>query len=81
MVAVPSAWSDYTKLTSSKAIPVTDIAGRRDCETSRFPHFLDNRLTVGGEVVSLRTGQPIFKPQEVHNNNNNNNNNNNSVAN
>jgi hypothetical protein len=23
------------------------------CETSRLPHFLDNRLTVGGEVVSL----------------------------
>jgi hypothetical protein len=28
------------------------------CETSRFPHFLDNRFTDGGEVVSL-TGQAI----------------------
>jgi hypothetical protein len=37
----------------SKAIPVT---GREDPyvrETSRFPHFLDNRLTDGCEVVSL----------------------------
>jgi hypothetical protein len=24
-----------------------------DCETSRLPHFLENLLTDGGEVVSL----------------------------
>jgi hypothetical protein len=30
---------------------------------SRLPHFLDNRLTVGGEVVSLMRRRP-FCPQE-----------------
>jgi hypothetical protein len=35
-----------------KAIPVTDRAGPWICETSRLPHFLDNLLTDGGEVVS-----------------------------
>jgi hypothetical protein len=34
------------------------------CETSRLPHFLDNRLTDGGKVVSL-TLQPPFTPDEV----------------
>jgi hypothetical protein len=34
------------------------------CETSRFPHFLDNWLTDGGEVVSL-TRQPPFTPREI----------------
>jgi hypothetical protein len=32
-------------------------------ETSRFPHFLDNRLTDGSEVVSP-TCRPHFHPQE-----------------
>jgi hypothetical protein len=32
-------------------------------ETSRLPHFLDIRLTDGGEVVSLMR-QPPFTPQE-----------------
>jgi hypothetical protein len=30
---------------------------------SRLPHFLENRLTVGGEFVSL-TQWPPFTPQE-----------------
>jgi hypothetical protein len=30
---------------------------------STLPHFLDNRLTDGGEVVSL-TSRPPFTPQE-----------------
>jgi hypothetical protein len=29
----------------------------------RIPHFLDNRLTHGGEVVSL-TRRPPFNPQD-----------------
>jgi hypothetical protein len=33
------------------------------CETSRLPHFLDNRLTDGGEVVSL-AHRPRYTPQE-----------------
>jgi hypothetical protein len=33
------------------------------CETSRLLHFLDNRLTDGGEIVSL-TRRPSFIPQK-----------------
>jgi hypothetical protein len=36
-----------------KAITVTDRGGPWGCETSRLQHFLYNRLTDGGEVVSL----------------------------
>jgi hypothetical protein len=36
----------------TKAIPVTGREGPYGCEKSRFPHFLDNRLTDGGKVVS-----------------------------
>jgi hypothetical protein len=37
----------------SKGIPVTGREGRKGCETSRLPHFLDNRFTDSGEVFSL----------------------------
>jgi hypothetical protein len=40
-----------------KAIPVIG------CETSRLPHFPDNLLTDGGEVVSLTLRQ-TYSPQE-----------------
>jgi hypothetical protein len=33
-----------------KAIPVKGRGGLQSCETSRFSHFLDNRLIDGGEV-------------------------------
>jgi hypothetical protein len=33
------------------------------CEASRLSHFLDSRLTGGGDVVSL-TRRPHFTPQE-----------------
>jgi hypothetical protein len=46
-----------------KAIPVTGRGGPKGCETLRIPHFLDSRLTDGGEVVSL-TRRPSFTPQE-----------------
>jgi hypothetical protein len=39
---------------NGKAIPVTGRGGPYGCETSRIPHFLDNRLTDGAEVVSLK---------------------------
>jgi hypothetical protein len=45
----------------SKAIPVTDREGPQDCETSRQPHFLENWLTDGDEVVSF-TRRPPFTP-------------------
>jgi hypothetical protein len=47
----------------SKAILITGRGGPYGCETSRLPHFLDNRLTDGGEVVSL-TRRPLFTSQE-----------------
>jgi hypothetical protein len=33
-------------------------------ETSRLPHFVDNRLTNGGEVVSLTRRLDALYPQE-----------------
>jgi hypothetical protein len=47
-----------------KAIPVTGGEGPlgcERCETSRLPHFLDNRLADGREVVSLKR-RPPFTP-------------------
>jgi hypothetical protein len=44
-------------------MPVTDRGGKLGCETSRLPHFLDNRLRDGGEIISL-TRRPPFTPQE-----------------
>jgi hypothetical protein len=35
------------------AIPVTSRGGPWGCQTSKLPHFLDNRHTDGGEVASL----------------------------
>jgi hypothetical protein len=35
-----------------KGNPVPGRGGSWGCETSRLPHFLDNRLTDGGEVVT-----------------------------
>jgi hypothetical protein len=46
-----------------KAVPVTGRGGPCGCETSRLPLFLDNRLTDGGEVVSLMRRPPIY-PQK-----------------
>jgi hypothetical protein len=43
--------------------PVTGREGPYGSETSRLPHFLDNRLTDGGKVVSLTRRLP-FTPQE-----------------
>jgi hypothetical protein len=45
------------------AASVTGRGGPQGCETPRFPHFLDNRLSDGGEVVSLKR-RPPFIPQE-----------------
>jgi hypothetical protein len=45
-----------------KAIPVTGREGPYGCEKSRLPHFVDNRLTDGGEVVSLTRRSPFTPP-------------------
>jgi hypothetical protein len=42
-----------------KAIRVTGREGPYGCEPSRLPHFPDNRLTDGGEVVSLTRRKPF----------------------
>jgi hypothetical protein len=44
------------------ATPVTGIGGPQGCETSRLPHLLENRLTDGGEVVSLARRPPFTAP-------------------
>jgi hypothetical protein len=46
------SWMISWWLKEGKAIPVTGHEGPDDCETLRLPHFIDNRLTDGGEVVS-----------------------------
>jgi hypothetical protein len=46
-----------------KDIHVTGLEGPWGCEMSRLPHFLDNRLKDGGEVVSLMC-QPPFTPRK-----------------
>jgi hypothetical protein len=51
------------KKVKGKAVPVTAHGGPQRCGTSRLKHFLHNRLTDGGEDVSL-THQPPFTPQE-----------------
>jgi hypothetical protein len=40
-------------LWKGKAIPVRGRGGPQGCETLRLPHFIENQLTDGGEVVSL----------------------------
>jgi hypothetical protein len=46
-----------------KAIPVTGGGVAYGCEMPSLPHFLDNRLTDGSEVVSFMRWPP-FNPQE-----------------
>jgi hypothetical protein len=54
----------FILLLKGKAIPVTGREGLWGCETSRLPHFLDNRLTDGDKVVSL-TRRPPFTPRKI----------------
>jgi hypothetical protein len=54
-----SPWS----IKKAKAIRVTGRGDPQGCEMSRLPHFLDYRLTGGGEVVRP-TRRPLFTPQE-----------------
>jgi hypothetical protein len=39
--------------------PLTGCRGPQGCETSTLPHFLNNRLTDGGEGTALRSGRPL----------------------
>jgi hypothetical protein len=51
------------KVKKGNANPITCRGDPFGCETSSLPHFLDNRVTDGGEVVSLMR-RPPFTPQE-----------------
>jgi hypothetical protein len=47
-----------------KVISVIGCGGPYGCEASRLPHFLDSRLTDGGNFVSL-TRQPLFATRKI----------------
>jgi hypothetical protein len=49
------ALSDATK----RVIPARFRGDPYICETSRLPHFIDKRLTDGGEVASLMRRLPL----------------------
>jgi hypothetical protein len=51
-------------LIKGKGTTVIGRGGPQGCETPRLPHFVDNRLTGGGEVVSLTRRQAALNPQE-----------------
>jgi hypothetical protein len=67
VAAVPSGLkshpTEYNKIILIIIIPVSGRRGAQGCETSRLPHFLDNRLTDGREIMSL-TLRPPFTPKE-----------------
>jgi hypothetical protein len=44
---------------SDRGISVPGHGGPLSCEMSRLPHFLDNRFTDGGQVVSLKRSRPL----------------------
>jgi hypothetical protein len=45
------------------AISVTGRGGRVGCEMSRIPHCLDNRLTDGGQAISLTHAGTLYSPK------------------
>jgi hypothetical protein len=63
-ITLLSACSKMLKVKKGKAIPLTGHEGPYGCETSRLPHYLGNRLTYGGEVVSL-TRRPPITPRKI----------------
>jgi hypothetical protein len=63
-VGLTASYTELKLKQKRKAIIVRGRGGPQGCETSRFPHFLDNLLTDGGEVVSL-TRRPPFTPRII----------------
>jgi hypothetical protein len=58
------AFFTVSLLQKSKAIFATGRGGQQGCKTLRIPHFLDNRLTDGGEVVSLTRWQRFTQQED-----------------
>jgi hypothetical protein len=58
----PVRYEHYLHITCI-AVLVTGHGGPQGYETSRFPHFLDNRFTDGSEVLGL-TRRPLFIPRQ-----------------
>jgi hypothetical protein len=52
------------RIKKGKALPLAGRGGPHICETSRLPHFLHNRFSDGGEVVSLTRRLP-FTPMKI----------------
>jgi hypothetical protein len=57
------SYMNKVKRKKSEVILVTGRGGLEGCGTMRIPYFLDNRLTDGGEVVSLNVPTALY-PQE-----------------
>jgi hypothetical protein len=57
------------KIANGKAMFATGHGDRYGSETSRLPHFLNNRLTDGGEVVSLKSYRATDRFVTSNNNN------------
>jgi hypothetical protein len=54
-------FSNTSALCKVKPFPsVSSRGGLQVCEILRIPHCLDNRLTDGGKVVTLRTGRSLL---------------------
>jgi hypothetical protein len=60
LISLMSNISSFYGKEKDTGIPVIGRGGPYGCETLRLPHFLDNRLTDVGEVVSLL----LFTSQE-----------------
>jgi hypothetical protein len=64
LMMLPETMDAYVLAVKCKAIPVIGPEDPKDCETLMLPHFLGNRLTDDGEIVSL-TPRPPFTPRKI----------------
>jgi hypothetical protein len=52
---------EYMNKRGDKDIPLTGREGTYGCETSRLPHYVENRLTDGGEVIFCKITKTSFR--------------------